>query len=196
MAQRDDGLDLSYLSDDPEDKPKSPRSGEVIAQGVLGRDFYKKPNARRQAGKSIGAVERVMSNMSLNPTPQLQRIDMTTVDVKCNYAKDRNVVLAGGQLILTFDKNGVAKMPIHQMALLEQVQRARPGRFTVVRAEAPKKVEAPKKAVVAPKKAAPSVVEHKVVQVASKDKAKASVPKKKKKKGTLVSKAKTLFTKD
>ncbi len=55
---------------------------------------------------------------------------MSTVDVKCNYAKDRIEVF--GDLIMQFDQNGIYKMPVHQMPLLAVIQRARPGRFTIV----------------------------------------------------------------
>ncbi len=135
MTQRDDGLDIGYLSDDPEGEPKPPRSGEVIAKGALGRDFYSKPKSNRSSGKTMGGVERGMRQMSMLPVPQLRKTDMATVDIKCNYAKDRNVVIGG--LILTFDKNGICKMPVSQMAQLQVVMRARPGRFVVVKAAVP-----------------------------------------------------------
>jgi hypothetical protein len=172
MAQRDDGLDLSYLSDEAEETPKPPRSREVVAKGALGKDFYDKPKVNRQSGRTIGAVERGMAQMSLHPTPQTHKVEMATVDVKCNYAKDRVLVLAGGALIMKFDPYGICKMPVHQMELLQQVQRAKPGRFTVVKPEAPKaapapKVEAPKVAP-APKKVEAPTVEAQVVVEAPK----------------------------
>lgn len=188
MTQRKDGLDLSYLEDGDEGPPQPPRSGAVVAEGSLG-SFYDKPKAKQQGGKSIGKVEKSMAHMSMQPAPQANQVDMITVDVKCNYAKSSNMVLCGRQLILQFDKHGIAKMPVHQMALLQQVQRARPGRFTIipptppvsvpqkVEVVVPQKVEAPKsKFEAAPKKKA-----------AKKNQAKPSKPAKKR--GSLVEQA-------
>lgn len=150
MAQREDGLDLDYLSDEPKEK-KPPRSGEVVSKGSLGKDFYKEPSA--QGGTSHGAMARTLTQMSFNTPPLMAEVEMKTVDVKSNYAKDRVEVF--GDLILKFDINGICKLPVHQLPELAVIQRAKPGRFTVVVAEAP--VAAP--VIVAPVTAPKPVVE-------------------------------------
>ncbi len=129
MAQHEDGIDLDHLSTKPEAPKKPPRSGEIVAKGSLGKDFYDKPSA--QGGTSVNAMARTLSNMSLQPTPQLQEVGMQkTVDVKCNYARGQTVVQ--GDLILTFNEQGICKMPRHQLPQLAQIQRVRPGRFIVL----------------------------------------------------------------
>lgn len=203
MPQREDGLDLGYLSDDqPEEAPPKPyKSREVISEGRLGKDFYDKPKNKYQGSKSVGKVGMGLAELStsMQPAPQAQDIEMSTVDVKCNYAKDRVEVLCGGKLILKFDKDGICKMPTHKMPLLKQVQRARPGRFKVVVPAAP---EAPKVEVVPEAPEAPkveetpallaAVVEEAVSQLKSEDKPakkakNKAVPKRsKKKKGNAI----------
>jgi len=131
MAQREDSLDLNYLSDEPEGEKNPPRSGEIVAKGSLGKDYYDTPAG--QGGTSHGAMARNMAKMSFQLTPQLQEVEMKTVDVKCNYAKDRVEVLAG--ITLYFDNRGICKMPVHQLPQLKQIQRARPGRFTIIQPE-------------------------------------------------------------
>lgn len=104
-----------------------------MAQGAL-KDFYEDQKGQTFRSKSLGAIERGIMQTRFQPTPQVQKNHMITVDVKCNYAKDRTLVLAGGELILQINKDGIAKVPVHQLPLLRQIQHARPGRFTIVEA--------------------------------------------------------------
>ncbi len=127
MAQREDGLDLGYLGDESKEKTP-PRSGEIVSEGSIGKDFYDTPSS--QGGTSVSAMARTIATMSSQPVPQLTEVEMSTVDVKCNYAKDRVEVF--WDLIMKFNQDGICKMPTHQMPLLAAIQRARPGRFTVV----------------------------------------------------------------
>lgn len=54
------------------------------------------------------------------------------VTVKSNYARDRVVVVGNGDLVLNFDRNGIAKMPAGKRYLLEPEMTARPGRYTIL----------------------------------------------------------------
>ncbi len=140
----DKSIDLSYLEDSKSKTP--PRSGEMVAKGSVGKDFYE--SASGQGGTSHGAMAGIMTNMS-NSTqsivPQISEFDMKTVDVKCNYAKDRTEIF--GNLTLHFDTNGIAKIPAHQVPELKKIQRARPGRFVIQAPVAPKPPAAPVAAV-------------------------------------------------
>ena len=101
MAEHEDrSVDVSYLSDAPAADAPRPRSRAVIAEGSLGKDFHE--TSRAQGGSSIPAVERTMAQASMQPTPRGQRVDMKTVDVKCNYARGRIEVM--GELIMHFDQ--------------------------------------------------------------------------------------------
>lgn len=128
-----EGVDLSYLSDDSEAPPPKPKSRGIVAKGAL-KDYYSE-KVRYRGGNSVGAVSSSLHRMKFSPIPKPQRVTMRTVSVQCLSLKGRSTVLAGGELILTFDKNGIAPMPVSKMALLAQVQRARPGRFVVVEPE-------------------------------------------------------------
>lgn len=68
---------------------------------------------------------------------------MSTVKVKSNSLRDCTEVLCGGQLIMKFDGEGHCSLPTHKLELLKQVQRARPGRYTVVTAVPQVPVAAP-----------------------------------------------------
>ncbi len=157
MAERTDALDLGYLSDEDEGEPKPPRSGEVIAKGALGKDFYDKPKGNRQGGRTLGTVERGMRQMGMLPTPQMQRTDMATVDVRCTHKKGQNVV--EGDLIMKFNDDGIYKMPVSDLEKLQVIMRARPGRYTIKLAPAPKPI-----VVVAPPAPEPELVEEPVVE--------------------------------
>ena len=135
MAQRVDGIDLGYLSEHTDAVPKRYKSRETIASGPL-NDYYEKPPARRSGAKSVGAITMLMTRASYQETQQPNRTPMEFVNVRCNFARNRVEVLAGGDLIMHFDQFGMCKMPKHKMYLLELVQAARPGRFTIVEDEA------------------------------------------------------------
>lgn len=129
MTQRNDGVDLEYLSD-TQVAATPVRSGAIVSEGTVAKDYFDAPHSG--GGKSCQAVMSSMSHLALQQPSTPQELETMTVDIKCNYARDRVEVLCGGKLILKFDHNGVCKMPVHQMELLRQVQRARPGRFVVV----------------------------------------------------------------
>lgn len=193
---RTDKIDLSYLSDEePEDQgpPKPARSGEIIAKGSVGNNFYDPPKGNRQSGKSVGAISMGMVQMASKPIPVVRKVEMDTVDVKSNFARDRVEVFGNGDLILRFDQNGIAKMPTHKMYLLEQVQRARPGRFTVVRPQAPASPPVAAEVVPIPVaapivvKPTPKKVELKETPAPVAEKKNLAKPNKKKTRGRLVS---------
>jgi hypothetical protein len=54
------------------------------------------------------------------------------VTVKSNYARDRVVVVGNGDLVLNFDRNGIAVIPAHKAYLLDAEMIARPGRYTIL----------------------------------------------------------------
>lgn len=135
MAQ---GINLDHL-----DNPAAPvpsRSRGVVAEGSLSKDYFNAPPS--SGGKSRSNILNSLSTVAMQQPVNPQDTRMPTVDVKCNYARDRVEVLCGGKLILKFDQNGICKMPVHEMELLRSVQRARPGRFVVVTAN-PEPVVAP-----------------------------------------------------
>lgn len=187
----DKSIDLSYLEDSKSKTP--PRSGEMVAKGSVGKDFYE--SASGQGGTSHGAMGGIMTKMANSDkpiVPQISEVDMKTVDVKCNYAKDRTEIF--GNLILRFDTNGICKLPVHQVPELKRIQRAKPGRFVI---QAPVAAPAPV-APVAPEAPAapdtkPDVKPAEEPQVdaapkAPKNTAKKIPTKKQTKKGTLVNK--------
>lgn len=67
---------------------------------------------------------------------------MKMIKVTSNYARNRTIMVAGGQLILHFDQQGVAELPEHKLDLLKAEMRVRPNRYFIqeVEQEAPKVV--------------------------------------------------------
>jgi len=143
MHEEDDNksLDLSYLGD--EQSPGKVSKTEV--SGHLGKDFFTSPRYSH-LGKSQTDVKAQLSSLGHLPTPPKKEVFMPFVKVRCTSSKNKAEVLAGGEIILTFDENGIAQMPAHLLPLFKKIQNLRPGRYTIVVPEVvvPKAVSAPK----------------------------------------------------
>lgn len=58
---------------------------------------------------------------------------MKLLKVKSNFARSKALVLgARGELVLHFDRDGIATFPEHLLPLLKAEMRAKPGRFQII----------------------------------------------------------------
>lgn len=61
---------------------------------------------------------------------------MKRVQVKSNFARNRTLILGSrSELVLRFDRHGVASCPTHLLPILQEEMRRRPGRFRVLSEE-------------------------------------------------------------
>jgi hypothetical protein len=113
-------------------------------------------SADSKSGKNLFQVRLDMAE-ALKQETRRERLSMSDLLVKSNYARNR-VVMLDGRHPLVFNDKGVAKLPSHLCELFEREMAAKPGRYTYV-AVSPPQTTAPT--------VAPAAVEPVVLDVAA-----------------------------
>lgn len=95
---------------------------------------------RRVASNKAIHARGKLYELSTKQQPTSIEVPMKTLKVFSNFARSRTIVLGSkSELVLQFDEHGTASCPEHLLPILEDVMRAKPGRFTLVQ----KKEETP-----------------------------------------------------
>lgn len=97
--------------------------------------------------KSLVAVQEKLFEATPIDTSYILRVMDIMMKVKCNYARERWIDIAGSPVL--FDENGVAEVPESMKYAFEEIMRVRPGRFSFVVEAAPATATVKKAAPVA-----------------------------------------------
>ena len=77
-------------------------------------------------------IQRDIYRASLSSHSEFKAQKAPMLTVRSNYARGRAVVINNGELILTFDNEGIAKLPSHLRHVLDVEMTHRPGRYQVL----------------------------------------------------------------
>jgi hypothetical protein len=95
------------------------------------------PNDYGDDVKSKSAVKRNLKKDLVKQEPRREYEEFyPMLTIKSNFARNRTVLLGGGTASLHFNAEGIATTPAHNRELVKVLQRARPGRFTIVGGDA------------------------------------------------------------
>lgn len=82
-------------------------------------------------GKSLDEVKAMLLKMQTEPQQPKEMSPVKKLKVKSNHLRDQ--VLHVDNVLLIFDKSGVAEFPAVEIAKLERYMNLRPGRLTILR---------------------------------------------------------------
>jgi hypothetical protein len=128
---RPDQLDLSHL-ESKEEEPTKARSGQVVQEGEVGKDWLTQKDSSHK-GKSVLQVSSSLFEASKATSPYVgvkPRGGSNMIRLKSNSLRGRNEIFEG--MVMSFDGDGIAKIPDHHLAKIQQLQRLRPNRFTIL----------------------------------------------------------------
>lgn len=91
--------------------------------------------AESASQKQFAYQHQVAKNIyetSLSSSLEIKAQKAPMLTVKCNYARDRAIVINNGELILVFDRDGFARIPASSLSVLEIEMKHRPGRYQIL----------------------------------------------------------------
>jgi hypothetical protein len=125
---------MTPLPSPPPDEDAAEKSADEVGYDL---SFLDDTGRKRPKAKSQSAVRMSLSETALQRPIPIQEVVVKTLKLKSNSVRDR--LSPVGDMMLSFDRSGVAEFPESRLETVQAHMRLRPGRFRLLEDEVPKK---------------------------------------------------------